>query len=187
MTSVDLAGTSPLGGGIHVKPGVELGDTQLAYLRRVRGRLAEDIVVTSGIRTALSQAQTLITKIRLYATEDEALAALHALYRRDDLIDDFWPSRGSVTELAAALEGQIARGNLLSSHLSGRALDLRVRGYTPEALAALEVACVAEGGRVVTEGKPPHMHVEIRGESDRRSPPTLTPGTVRTARGPRVL
>lgn len=167
----DLTGSSPRGAGIHVLGGVELTPALLRWLRDVRQRLTFDIVVTSGVRTPEAQARAWKTKIDLgYTVKD-----FEALYRRDDLVQEvFRDSDLSVEGMARVFAAQVARGDFLSSHLTARALDLRTRGLTPGELGALRAAVTAVGGRTVLETRPPHLHVEAYGLTDRREPSTTT-------------
>lgn len=177
---VDLDGA--VGAGVYyvyyvVGPPVMTHDLNV-FLRNVRLRLAFAIVVTSGQRTATSQARALRAKLDSYPTQEAGIKALHDLYKRDDLIDELIAGGLDQASMEATITDQVMRGQLLSSHLSGRALDLRTRGYNEAELAALVAACRAEGGRTVVETVPPHLHVEI-GATDRREPAT------RTVSGPR--
>lgn len=176
---VDLTDAKPLAAGIYVVGDQVLTTDLRDFLRRVRARLAFDIAVTSGVRTAASQARALRTKLDGYPTVEAGIQALHDLYKRDDLIDELVANGLDQATMENTIKAQVLRGQLLSSHLSARALDLRIRGYTPDELAALDAACRAEGGRTVRETVPPHLHVEV-GATDRK--PTTTS---RTVSGPR--
>jgi hypothetical protein len=182
---VDLTDAKQIATGIYV-----VGDQVLTldlrdFLVNVRARLPFDIVVTSGVRTASAQARALRTKLDGYPTAAAGIQALHDLYKRDDLIDELVANGLDQASMEATIKGQIDRGQLLSSHLSGRALDLRIRGYTPDELAALDAACRAEGGRTVHEKVPPHLHVEVGEYTDRRLPLPVPTTTSRTVSGPR--
>ncbi len=165
----DLTGTTPLGAGLHVAGAQVLTPAMLDYLRRVRVRLTFDLVVTSGQRTATAQARAWAVKIAGHlARGEDPRKALHDLYRRDDLVDEVMDGDTTEAGIAQTIAAQVARGDLLSSHLSGTALDLRIRGLDEGQITGLVAACVAEGGRCVREAVPPHLHVEL-GASDRRT------------------
>lgn len=139
-----------------------------AWLDRLAARVPFALYVTSGIRTPAAQARAWAAKI----AQGETRADLLRLYRADDLVRDAWPDPSktpTVAELAAAFNRQAARGRYLSSHMTGRALDLRSTGGSagsPGRLSAAQVERVSRearalGARVVVEQTPPHIHLEV--------------------------
>lgn len=176
---VDLSGTLPLGGGLHGKPGTDLTPVMLNVLRWAVARTNMDVVATSGQRTAQAQARAWKAKLDLGQTQDD----LRRLYKRDDLVDEvFEKSDLSVQGMTAVFQAQMDRGDYISSHMSGLALDLRVRGYADEELEKLD-AVLAEGGvRVVKEASPPHWHLELLGAKTDRAEPRTSSRTVSAPR-----
>jgi hypothetical protein len=168
---VELFGTLPLGGGLHGKPGANLTTPMRNFLKALVARTNMDVVVTSGVRSPQAQARAWKAKIDLGYDKDAFLR----LYKRDDLVEEvFADSDLSVDGMAAVFQKQVERGDHISSHMSGRALDLRVHGYSDDELYRLDTAIKDLGGRVVTESAPPHKHIELRNAKTDRKPRTTT-------------
>lgn len=131
------------------------------YLAATRRR----IHVTSGVRPPLRQARAMYQKLR-------AGGSL-GVYKRQDLVrpvrEAYLDGRRkrlgkerTIAAMAEVLERQVADGQLLSSHLSGRAFDVRSSGLTRRQKAAFREAVRRVGGvRVIEERRPPHFHLEI--------------------------
>lgn len=131
------------------------------YLKATRRR----IHLTSGVRPPERQARAMYQKLR-------AGGSL-GVYRRQDLVrpirDAYLHGRRkrlgrdrTVAAMAEVLRDQVARGELLSSHLSGQAFDVRSLGMTRRQKAAFLTAVRRAGGvRVIEEKRPPHFHLEV--------------------------
>ncbi len=137
--------------------GVILEDRLAAFLDDLAAEVNAPITVTSGVRTAAAQAAARLAKLEAGETADD----LFALYKRDDLIAELLEAEQTLEAWTAILEDQISRGDFLSSHLTGRALDLRSRDWTAAELAEVEAAVAALGGRSVHESTPEHLHIEV--------------------------
>lgn len=112
------------------------------------------VVVTSGRRSTSSQAQAM-------ADDLDQHRDLYALYAQADLVLEvvaWYPDVGGMT---AALDDQVSRGEFLSEHLSGTALDLRTHGSSPlsaDQVAVLKAGVEAGGATALLEVD--HLHVE---------------------------
>jgi len=144
---------------LRVPPGVQAAGTpvltlrQVAFLRQLRARVPAEIplTVTSATRTPEAQARAMINKVQsgdniraLYGRKVEALMSL-------PLDTGVW---------AKKIEDLYRSGVQMSDHMSGAALDLRNRDYTPDQQRIVVAAVQALGAKVVVESIPPHIHVE---------------------------
>lgn len=155
--------TGASGEGWSSGSGVKMNDKMIAFMDDLAEKTGIYLFVTDGVRTAADQAAALATKVELGETMEE----LYALYVRDDLIAEL--AEAPVEAWPDIIEAQIDRGDYLSSHMSGEALDLRTSGGGAGATGQLstgEVNAVAAaagelGARAVNEDTPPHLHLEI--------------------------
>jgi len=134
--------------GVYMKSGVVLNDAMKGFLTELRKRLPFDIASTSGVRTALSQAQALAQDYRF------------DVYTQKDLVAELTASstRPSVAEMTRVLQAQVDRGVFLSRHMVGDALDFRITGLSAVEIAQLKSVASDLGGKVLDEGD--HVHVE---------------------------
>ncbi|MFH2057074.1 MAG: hypothetical protein ABIJ61_14035, partial [bacterium] len=114
--------------------GVALNDyleTRIAEIAaRFRALTELKLVVTDGLRTPAQQAKLLHSRLSRGARLD--------IYRNQklagELAEVFAASRSSESETIAALtaviEAQVAKGEFISKHLTGRAVDVRSVGLT---------------------------------------------------------
>ncbi len=132
-----------------------------AYYKAVQ----KDIVITSAKRTASSQASALYTRfknggdVRDYIKQTEAKAVKKAY-------DDAAKAKKSKTDIIKAmtqiLEGQIKKGNYLSSHLSSKALDVRSKNMSKVEKRAFLKACKTVANKCLVEGTPQHFHLQFK-------------------------
>jgi len=122
----------------------------LARLRRVLPNNVP-IHVNSGYRDARSQAQAMLTKVRLgddlvklYGEKVRMLLSL-------PLDVDTW---------TRTIQAMADRGIYISRHMRGDALDLRTRHMAPMQVQLLWRAVIQAGGRPLLESQPPHLHVD---------------------------
>lgn len=141
--------------GVSSDSGVVLNDSLVGFLSRLRSIVdsSTKLHVTSGIRTAESQASALSTKRSL---GDD----LYKLYARDDLIKEILSVPNNVSDMARVINAQIARGQFLSNHMSGKALDLRSRDWTSAQTASVMAAARSLSVEANLETTPPHLHLE---------------------------
>lgn len=135
----------------------------LAIADRYHQETGLTLVVTSGERTATSQADAIITKLRLgdnvrtlYARSAEAInQVLTAITTAEE--------RGEDRAAAAArqIQAQMDRRVYLSNHLSGYAVDVRILDLTREQRDAILRAARESGARAQEETRPAHIHIQF--------------------------
>lgn len=133
--------------------GIKLSSSAVAFLNRLAARVSFPIVVTSGIRSPAAQAQAMWDKF--LSGED-----LHALYAKanGDLVDEILAAP-SVPDAAAVISAQLARGRVISVHLTGDAIDIRIAGLTAAQQAEQEAAAIALGAEK-PKHESNHLHLE---------------------------
>jgi hypothetical protein len=126
----------------------------VAVLDRIGAAAAAEgipVTVTSGRRDPVRQAAAMLAKVA--RGED-----LRSLYRDKGQIDRLLSLPRDVAAWAAEIARSATAGRPLSSHLSGRAFDLRTRDLSDRQVARLVEIAAAAGRRAILE--PDHIHVE---------------------------
>jgi hypothetical protein len=127
-----------------------------------RDATGRSLHLTSGRRTAHSQADAMY--IRFVGGERGGYLNAEAL---GEILAAFDGHQGEAREAVVAamervIQAQMGRGEFISNHLSGRALDFRLEPTMTEAeRAALREAVQQEGGTVLFETTPPHIHIQF--------------------------
>ena len=129
------------------------------YLKQQINLFAEDlsfpIVITSGVRTASTQASAMFGKIEagdsdlgLYLNRDFANGVVTAY-------PDLEKATQVVSEYASAGGG--------STHLRAQAFDVRTRDLSVQQIAEMQTAAIEklDGARAILELQPPHLHVTV--------------------------
>ena len=143
-----------------------------AYYEQTRMRL----VVTSGARTPETQADAMLTKLRL----GENLLGLYTNQAAAREITDAYIAGVKAghdgptirAAIAAAIKAQVAAGVYISRHLNEGAVDLRTRDLEPAAKDVLrEIIAASPDVRLpaLEETRPPHYHVELVAAAPQRS------------------
>jgi hypothetical protein len=160
--------TGSSGAGWRAGSAVQLNEKMQRFLDQLAPDVGVPLFITSGVRTAQDQARALLKKLSL----GEGMADLKELYKRKDLVGELGQVPETLEAWTSVLADQVSRGDLLSSHLSGQALDIRTTGevgkaeygdLTPGQVKAVKAAATALGARVIEEGTPPHLHLELGG------------------------
>jgi len=123
-----------------------------------------DIVVTSGLRSARSQAVAMYDKL---AGGDDL-----AIYRQQGAAQAIrqcytdgrqqHQSRDSIVAvMEAEIEQQISLGIYLSAHLRNGAVDIRSRDMTDSEKQAFMAIAGQMAESVILESIPPHFHVQL--------------------------
>lgn len=135
--------------------GVELNSYLERLLDQIAAQLNFDIVVTSGIRSARSQAQAMFNKI---TDGDTTLKD----YRNRDYASEMIAAYPNVTAGTSIVEKYAAAG-VASYHLIGRAFDLRTNNLTGAQIATMQnvIAEVVPDSFSLVELIPPHLHVRV--------------------------
>lgn len=142
--------------GVTAGDDVVLTDAMVAWLRELRARVpaAVPLHVTSGVRTAAAQAAAMLSKL---SQGDD----LMALYRDDGKIARLLTLPADPQAWAAQIQQWVDEGSYLSRHLTGRALDLRIRDLDEGQIALVTSSAKELGARVLREGTPPHLHLDV--------------------------
>ena len=122
----------------------------VAFYHRIVCAWGRPLIMTSGRRSYTAQADAMARKL-------ERGENLRQLYRDKEQINALLSL--SVSDWPAELRRWSEAGRPLSSHLGGRAFDLRSRDMTEGQLQKLAALIGQLGGRAVIESD--HMHVEI--------------------------
>ena len=151
------------------EPGVVLDGRSEQKVARIAERFfratGTTILVTSGTRTPLEQADAMLTKIRaggslgIYRDRNaikEIRAAAKAARKAGK------DRSGMVAAVAAVIEAQMRRGVHISQHLLAGAADIRSTGLGASQRRAFRKAALAEPGvTILTERRPPHFHLSL--------------------------
>ncbi|HEV8158399.1 MAG TPA: LysM peptidoglycan-binding domain-containing protein, partial [Pyrinomonadaceae bacterium] len=149
-----------------VRSGVVLTDKGKAKLAQIGAEYhrltGSTFTVTSGTRTAHSQAQAMYTKLQLgdnlsVYRNKTALGEVKTAYNQARAAGK---SPGEVVDaMSRVIENQTNRGVYISRHLRGGATDVSVRGLNEAAFRqALAKAGITD---YVRETKPPHFHIQF--------------------------
>lgn len=117
--------------------------------------LSFPIVITSGVRTARSQAQAMFGKI-------EAGDTNLALYRNREFAESVVEAYPDL-EKAADVVARYAAAGGGSSHLRAQAFDVRTRDLSGQQIAEMQRAVdeKLDGAKAILELQPPHLHVTV--------------------------
>jgi hypothetical protein len=131
-----------------------------AYFRKTGAHL----VVTSGTRDPLRQAQAMYKMLRLGADILELYRNKAAAREVKQAFDAnaAKPPEDAIGAIHAVLEAQIDRGVFISAHLRAGAVDIRNRTMSAAERRAF-VKAVEEVGSttLLEETKPPHYHLQL--------------------------
>lgn len=133
---------------------LDLDPSAVATLDRIAATAAAEgipVTVTSGRRDPARQAAAMLAK--LAKGED-----LRALYRDKAQIDRLLSLPRDPSAWAMEIARSAAAGRPLSSHLSGRAFDLRIRDLSDQAVGRLLTIAQSAARRAILE--PDHIHIE---------------------------
>lgn len=148
-------------GGWGMKPGVVLPAGAEPWLDQLADRSGVRFTVTSGVRTAAEQARAMQAKRdRQLAGSTAESDDLLALYADDEAIQILLANPYSAW--ATLIQAWADRGRYLSRHLTGRAVDIRIKDLSTEQRAALERATMDLSGRALMESD--HLHIDIPSE-----------------------
>jgi hypothetical protein len=128
------------------------------FLRATGRRLQ----ITSGFRTPAQQAKAMFDKI---VGGENPFGNSQAFREILEVFNSAQAAHKTRLEtealMASAITSQLARGIVVSRHLTGRAFDTRTRDLSATEQAALERIMRMEGGKVIHEGVPPHIHCQF--------------------------
>jgi len=138
----------------RIKEGVLLNRATKKFANRLAAMVPDvKLTVTSGIRTAESQAKSMA-----YNRVNKGDANQRNLYRsQPGLIGELLAVPATTAAMTPVLQAQIKRGRFISRHLRGDAIDIRVHGLTSDQRTRIRAAAAKLGATSVDEGD--HIHV----------------------------
>jgi hypothetical protein len=124
----------------------------------------KDIVITSGTRTSLSQAEALYGKLeggdKLTVYKDQSAAKEVKKVYEDAILAK--KSRNQIIEdIKTVIDKQIRGHKYLSQHLKQGAVDIRSRDMTITEKNDLKKAATGVAAVVILETIPPHFHLQF--------------------------
>jgi hypothetical protein len=123
------------------------------------------MTVTSGKRSPRNQAKAMFDKFYLRDPKMGTLYKNRAAYteiKKEYDGPDSGRSRDDIERaMAIIIERQVAKGVYLSRHLTGKAVDVRSVGLSAQDVRRIKEAVKREGGTVIEEGIPPHLHLQF--------------------------
>ncbi|EYF07964.1 Very large tegument protein [Chondromyces apiculatus DSM 436] len=150
--------------GVTLPPGVKEKVTRIAdgYFRRT----GKPLVVTSGVRDAVSQADAMYDLFRLGADVDTlyrnkgALREIQRAYNAGRAASR--PEGVVVAAMGEVIRRQVESGVYISAHLRSGAVDVRNRDMSLSEKRALLDAVLEVGGvTALEETRPPHYHLQV--------------------------
>jgi hypothetical protein len=125
----------------------------------------KDLVVTDGARDAEDQAKAMFDKLELGDDLQGLYSNKDAAAEIEDAYNEAQEAGKSDEEtkeaMQAVIEEQIGNDVFISRHLTEKAFDVRSRDMTADEKAAFKKSVEDAGGKVITEGKPAHFHVQF--------------------------
>lgn len=125
----------------------------------------KSIVITSGYRSPIAQAKAMFTKLEL---KDDLVklyknkaAAMEVKVEYDTRKKNKETDAAIVSGIQAVLEGQVAKGIYISSHLNSKAFDVRSRDMSSNDIILFRKVCDGFVQKFLHELKPPHLHLEL--------------------------
>ncbi len=151
-----------------LEEGVRLGPQMQGVILRIaeafHRRTGRRLVVTSGTRSPLEQADAMYEKLLLGQRltslyhDHEAAMEIQEAYRRHRRER----RERCVAAMAHVIQRQLMRGRVISRHLLAGAADIRSRGLDRrERRIFEEIVAHMPGVSLLVEGAPPHFHLEL--------------------------
>ena len=158
---------SSLPAGVTGNKGLHLNQHMVNFLGALRKEVDPSIPlhVTSAVRTVGEQAAAMKTKRDL---GDD----LRSLY--GSKVATVLAAPNTVAAMSAALQELANKGIVMSRHMFGDALDLRVRDWNTTQRATVAAAVASLGGKPQFETTPPHLHIEGLGDREASTEPGVT-------------
>lgn len=123
-----------------------------------------DIVVTSGIRTSLSQAEAMYAKLAggddlaIYKNQTIAQTIRKIYINGTNANQD---KEIIIANIKAEIDQQISNGIYISQHLRHGAVDIRSRDMSDNEKEKFKQAAEGIAEAVILEATPPHFHVQL--------------------------
>ena len=152
----------------ELKAGVNLSSTVKIKVKKIadayHGATQKKITITSGTRSAASQAEAMYGKLaggdQLTVYKDQVSAKeIKKAY------DDGTAAKKSKADIVAAMkaviETQIQKGKYISKHLRAGAVDVRSKDMTAADQQAFRKAATGVASKIILETTPPHWHLQL--------------------------
>ena len=167
QTQSSAAGSTAPGETARISPNIKAQvDAIRADFERQTGLR---IKVTSGARTPVEQAQAMYDKLQkggslsIYANQTAAaeVQAAYDLARKSGA-----GMTDAVASMSKVIQGQVGRGVYISKHLTDMAIDISTLSADQKVLARDKLGILfsiieKNGGKILQESKPPHLHVQF--------------------------
>ena len=159
---LDMATNYIVLSGVVLTPTVK---TKIGTIADAYNKLTnKKITITSGTRTAASQAFSMYGKLvagsKLTVYRDQTSAqAIRKIY--DDGVIAAKSKSVIVSEIKAEIDSQISNGKYISKHLKKGAVDVRSRNMTLTDKAHFKTAAKGVATIIILETRPPHFHLQF--------------------------
>jgi len=151
-----------------VNDGVTLNAISKAKVKKIaddyHAQTKKDIVVTSGTRTAASQADAMYTKFLQggsYTIYKNYTAAkeVHDIYSNAAAGTD---KSKIISDMETKITEQIGNQNYISKHLKSGAVDIRSRDMSDDEKTTFKKVAKPYASVIILETKPPHFHLSLQ-------------------------
>lgn len=151
-----------------INPGVTLPDNIVGKVKQIADRYqaltGKTIVVTSGTRTARSQAHAMYGK--LAGGDDLAVyknqtAAQEIRQAYDDGVTSGKTQEQIISDMQKLIETQITQQVYISMHLRQGAVDIRSRDMSNMEKEKFIQAATGIASSIILESTPPHFHLQF--------------------------
>ena len=148
--------------GVTLEGKAKTGITKIAdeYFKETKKK----IVITSGTRTAASQASAMYKKFQAGGKTSEyknKKAAEEVRKPYDEGIEAKKKEADIVKEMTSVIAGQVKKGVYLSKHLVKGAVDVRSRDMDKTQKESFKKIAEKHATKVILETKPPHWHLQF--------------------------
>ena len=122
------------------------------------------ITVTSGTRTASSQASAMYKKLaggdklKIYKDQTSAKAIKKAY---DDGISEKLAASKIKSSMTKVIAAQVKKGKYISKHLKSGAVDIRSKDMSAKEKTAFRKAAKGIAKSILLESTPPHWHLQF--------------------------
>jgi len=151
-----------------LQPGVVLTVAVKAKVKKIadayHAATKKTIVITSGTRTAASQANAMYGKLvggDLLTVYRDQVSAKEIKKAYDDGKKAKKAKATIVKDMTTIIEAQINKGKYISKHLKAGAVDIRSKLMTPTERAEFKKAAKNVATKTILETTPPHWHLQF--------------------------
>ena len=157
-----------MGENYTLKSGVTLPNDIKAKVKKIADKYysltKKKIVVTSGTRTAKSQAEAMYGKLSggdTLTVYKNQTAAKEIKKAYDDGVTAKKSKKEIINDIEKIIDGQIKNGTYISKHLKKGAVDIRSRDMSSGEKSKFKQAAKGIAIKVILETTPPHFHLQF--------------------------